>query len=122
MTTRSPSLSSEPGLDAAILDLALGIDHVDILQPLVRPDGAIDDQQGRMRLPDRQPDPHEHAGQQQRRPAAGRQRIIEDSPRQNAARGGIDLVVDEVDDPLAGKALFALQFHEDGNLPAGCTA
>ena len=73
-----------------------------------------------MRLPDRQPDPHEHAGQQQAA-AAGRQRIrqriLEDPADQDAARGRIDLVIDEVDDSLAGKAFFALQSHEDGNVP-----
>ena len=56
-------------------------------------------------------------GNNKRRPPGGRG-LSKTPARQNAARGRIDLVIDEVDDPLAGKALFALQSHEDGNLPA----
>ena len=50
-----------PGRDPAILGLVFRVEHVDVFEPLVRPDGALDDQQGRMGLADRQPDPHEHA-------------------------------------------------------------
>ena len=49
-----------PGRHEVLLDLVLRIHHVDILPVLIRPDGAIDHQQRRMRLPDRQPNPHEH--------------------------------------------------------------
>ena len=65
-----------------------------------------------MRLPDRQADPHEHAGQQQAAAAAGRHRFGKGLSKTPRARMlpvvGIDLVIDEVDGPLAGKAFFAL--------------
>ena len=42
--------------------------------------------------------------------------VRKDAAHQDAARGGIDLVVDEVDGPLVREALLALQAHEDGHL------
>ena len=49
-------LLERPGRDPAVLDLVLGVDHVDVLQPLVRADGPVDDQQRLVRLADRQAD------------------------------------------------------------------
>ena len=48
--------------DPAGLDLVFGIEHVDVLQPLVRRNGPIDDQERPVGYADRQADPHEHAG------------------------------------------------------------
>ena len=51
-----------PRLDAAGLDLILRVDDVNVLESLVGLDGPIDDQQGLVRLADRQPHADEHAG------------------------------------------------------------
>ncbi len=51
-----------PGRDAPVLDLVVGIEHVDVLHPLVRRHGPVDDQQRRVGFADRQADPHEHPG------------------------------------------------------------
>ena len=70
-----------------------------------------------MGLADRQADPHEHARRQQ--PVAALQHGIgEDTAHQDAARRGVDLVVDEVDGPLVRVTLLALEPHEDGHLRA----
>ena len=42
--------------------------------------------------------------------------VGKDTTHQDAARRGIDLVVDEVDGPLVREAVLALQPHEDGHL------
>ena len=56
-----PVFLQGPRLDAAGLGLVLRIEDVNVLQPLIGLDRPIDDQQGLVRLADRQPDPHEHA-------------------------------------------------------------
>ena len=50
------------GRDPARLDLVVGVDHIDILQPLVRRDGPITDQKRPVGYADRQADSREHAG------------------------------------------------------------
>ena len=51
-----------PRLDAAGLGFILRVEHVNVLQALIGLDGPIDDQQRLVRLADRQPHAHEHAG------------------------------------------------------------
>src|SRR5262245_24597986 len=65
-----PVVLEGPGRHPAVADLLVRIDHVDVFESLVGADGAIHDQDGRMRLADRQPDADEHARGQE--PAAVR--------------------------------------------------
>ena len=116
--TRRPSSWSAPGRDPAVLDLVLGVEHVDELQPLVRRHGPVDDQQRRVRLADRQADPHEHAGRQQPLAPFGRLGLGKTPRTRMLPVVGIDLVVHEVDRPLVREALLALQAHEDRHLDA----
>ena len=54
-----------PVLMRRVLDLVLRVEDVNVLQSLIGLDGPIDDQQRFVRLADRQPDAHEHAGRKQ---------------------------------------------------------
>ena len=54
------------GLHGLLLHLVVFVHRVDILQALIRSDGAIDHQQRRMRLADRQMHPDEHSGRKNR--------------------------------------------------------
>src|ERR1019366_9161055 len=46
--------------DAAVLGLFLGVDHVDVFQPLIGADGSVDHKKRRVLLADWQVDAHEH--------------------------------------------------------------
>ena len=50
------------GRDPAGLDLVVGIEHIDVLQPLVRRDGPITHQERPVGYADRQADSREHTG------------------------------------------------------------
>src|SRR5262249_35171536 len=71
------ALWKRPGRDPAWLELVLGVEHVDELEPLLGADGPVDDEEGRVRLADRQADADEHPRRQEA-DAAYRQRILED--------------------------------------------
>ena len=99
LITRRPSRWSGPGDDLAVFGLVRRIDDVNVLLPLIRLNGPIDDEQGRVRWADRQPNPDEHAGRHQAN-AVGRLGVGEHAAHGDAAGVGIELVIGKVDKTL----------------------
>src|SRR5579884_2640530 len=85
------------------------------LATLVRVDGVLRYQNCPVRSADRQPDADEHP-RHEKRPSLRWLGIPEGGPHANGARLGIDVVADEVSDPLAWIALFVGQAHQRGHL------
>ena len=112
-TTRRPFSCSAPVVTRRYWTLLFRIDHVDVLQSLVRADRPVDHQQRRVRLADRQPNPQKHPRRQQPHPL-GQNGIREDAAHRDAARRGVDLVIDEVERPGVRETFFVLQSHQDG--------
>ena len=96
--------------------LLLGIDHVDILQPLVEADGPVDDQQGRVRLADRQAD----RGRTSRATAAGRRPSASGSGRRRAPEmlpvAGLTWLLTKLMVPWCGKPSSPCSPMKTGNL------
>src|SRR5580692_4604370 len=104
-----------PGDDLAVFGLVRRIDDVNVLLPLIGLNGPIDDEQGRVRWAERQPNPYEHAGQHQA-DAVGRFGVGEHAAHGDAAGVGIELVIGKVDIALVRKRLFARHSQKDRDL------
>src|SRR5262249_24583363 len=107
-----PVFLKRAGLDAPVLDFVVGIDDVHKLLALLGAYSAVNNEQCRVRLPDGQADADEHPRGEQAY-AAIRLGIWKHPPNADAARGGIDLVVDEINRPVVRHPFFTLQTHQD---------